>query len=87
MTRRLNPAYFITFAAILTASWPDGTVTHDPVTTMPVCLEATASYVAGRANYPGKENQRAITATCVPSDPLSAGFKPGWDTIRGYNNK
>jgi len=77
----------IFLAAILTATWPDGTTTHSPATTMPACLDATVAYVAGRASHPGHERERALTATCVPASDREAGFAPGWDTIKGYNDK
>lgn len=87
MNLRLNPAYAVFAAAILIASWPDGTTTHDPATTMPICMDAAEAYISGRGNYPGHQNQRARSATCVPADPLAAGFKPGWDVIKGYNDR
>lgn len=82
---KLNPAYPIFLAAILIASWPDGEETRTPSTNMIACIDASEAYLMGIAVPENKQGQKAITSYCKLANPFDAGFKPGWDCIKGFN--
>lgn len=79
----MNPAYAIFGAFVLIASWPDGTETRIPATTLKDCLVASEAYVTSGLAPPGPI---AKTARCERAvDPTAAGFEPGWNCIPGFN--
>ena len=71
-------------AAVLIARWPDGSITRDPSTTLDAYFEAARAWTAGRG-LPLNALGPALSVTCVPSSDRGAGFKPGWDKIKGFN--
>lgn len=70
--------------AQLIATWSDGTKTRDPASTYGACQAAAEAWLRGFA-LPLTAPGAATSARCVRMDPISAGFKPGWDRIKGYN--
>ena len=70
--------------AVLTAWWPDGTITRTPATTMDACLTAAQAWSSGLA-LPLDAPGRATHVRCDITTPPIAGFKPGWDCIEGFN--
>lgn len=77
----MNAVRFLAIAALLTTYWP-GHVSHDPATTMDTCEAAGRAWMAGRG-LPLGERFPALSYACTPMSPAAAGFKPGWDQIRG----
>jgi len=82
---KFNPAYAIVLTALFIASWPDGTETREPATDIRSCFDAGDAAMAGRAVPQAYWGKRATGFRCIPTDPISAGFKPGWDCISGFN--
>lgn len=81
----MNPAFFIFGAFVLVASWPDGTETRIPATTLKDCMVASEAYVTKGLAPPGPV---AKSARCEPAaNPTDAGFEPNWDCIKGFNCK
>lgn len=84
---KFNPAYSIFFAAILLASWPDGTKTSTPATTIETCQDATRAYQRG-IGLPHDKPFLPTEVKCIyVQNPLDAGFEPGWDCIKNFNCK
>ncbi len=65
---------------VIVTTWPDGSTSRDPATTLVACEDAARAWLAGRAlplDVPGP----AVSARCEPGNL----FKPGYDCIQGYN--
>ena len=70
-------------AAVVIASWPDGTTTRDPATTLAACFEAARAWVTDPRTLPLGRRDLATSVRCVSATPHEAGFERGWDCIKG----
>ncbi len=65
---------------VLITTWPDGSTSRDPATTLVACEDAARAWLAGRAlplDVPGP----AVSAHCERGNL----FPKGWDCIENYN--